>query len=270
MGRVPSKKLFAESRDVHDEGQRGPLAGYNCRPVFVSRLILKNWRNFRDVDVALADRVFVVGPNASGKSNFLDSLRFLRDVARAGGGLQRAITARGGLSKIRCLAARKEPNVEVTVELTEYGQREPVWRYSLGMEQEPRGYRRPILSYERVESKGKVLLERPDKNDHADEERLTQTHLEQIAANASFRAVAKVLESVRYLHLVPQLLRHPESFQVPSGMDDPFGRSFLDAVVKTPEKTRRSRLRKIEAALRSVVPQLRNLTDTKDDSGVPH
>ena len=41
-------------------------------------------------------------------------------------------------------------------------------------------------------------------------------------------------------------------------------------VVKTPEKTRRSRLRKIEAALREAVPQLTDLTDTKDEAGFPH
>jgi predicted ATPase len=41
-------------------------------------------------------------------------------------------------------------------------------------------------------------------------------------------------------------------------------------VAKTPEKTRRSRLRRIEAALQQAVPQLENLTDTKDEAGVPH
>jgi recombinational DNA repair ATPase RecF len=37
--------------------------------MIVSRLILKNWRNFRSVDVPLRERQFIVGPNASGKSN---------------------------------------------------------------------------------------------------------------------------------------------------------------------------------------------------------
>jgi predicted ATPase len=54
--------------------------------VFISRLKLKNWRNFRQVDVELRERVFVIGPNAAGKSNLLDALRFLRDVAKPKGG----------------------------------------------------------------------------------------------------------------------------------------------------------------------------------------
>mgnify|MGYP003325831793 CR=1 FL=1 len=37
--------------------------------MFISHIILKNWRNFLSVDVGLGDRVFVVGPNACGKSN---------------------------------------------------------------------------------------------------------------------------------------------------------------------------------------------------------
>ena len=114
--------------------------------MIVSNLVLKNWRNFRSVDVRLTDRVFVIGPNAAGKSNLLDVLRFLRDIAKAGGGLQAAITRRGGLSKIRCLAARREPDVEIEVELSEGTK--PSYRYAIGMTQQVRGYRQPMLRYE--------------------------------------------------------------------------------------------------------------------------
>ncbi|MGD9138462.1 MAG: AAA family ATPase, partial [Desulfobacterales bacterium] len=55
-----------------------------------------------------------------------------------------------------------------------------------------------------------------------------------------------------------------------SPKEDPFGQSFLDRVVGTAERTRRSRLRKIEKALRVAVPQLKQLTDTRDDKGIPH
>jgi predicted ATPase len=236
--------------------------------MIVSNLVLKNWRNFRSVDVRLTDRVFVIGPNAAGKSNLLDVLRFLRDIAKAGGGLQAAITRRGGLSKIRCLAARREPDVEIEVELSEGTK--PSYRYAIGMTQQVRGYRQPMLRYERVWIGDQRVLNRPDPDDKKDELRLTQTHLEQISANSSFREVSRFLESIRYLHLVPQLLRHPESYQGTGIPEDPYGRNFLELVAKTPDKTRKSRLRKIETALREAVPQLTKLTDTKDDAGVPH
>jgi predicted ATPase len=63
--------------------------------MIVSRLTLKNWRNFRSLDLRFKERVFLIGPNASGKSNLLDAFRFLRDLARPGGGLQPAIEQRG-------------------------------------------------------------------------------------------------------------------------------------------------------------------------------
>ncbi|MBS1827659.1 MAG: AAA family ATPase [Acidobacteria bacterium] len=236
--------------------------------MIVSRLELKNWRNFRAVDVPLSDRVFIVGPNASGKSNLLDALRFLRDIAKPGGGLQRAISQRGGLSKIRCLAARREPEVEIAVELSEGG--EVKWRYEIGIGQQQRGYRQPVLTYERVFQAGKSIVLRPDQFDAKDEERKTQTHLEQIGSNQHFREIARFFESIRYLHLVPQFLRTADSLQSSSAGDDPFGRSFLETVVKTPEKTRRRRLAQIERALKEAVPQLKDLKVEKDETGIPH
>ena len=238
--------------------------------MIVSRIRLRNWRNFRDVDTDLSDRAFLLGPNASGKSNFLDVFRFLRDIVRAGGGLQRAVSSRGGLSKIRCLAARKEPNVEIRVELSN-GPAEPAeWVYEIGIRQEPRGYRHPYLTYERAWHKEQQVLSRPDDTDERDQLRLTQTHLEQINANERFRPVAEFFQAVLYLHLLPQLFRYPEQFQGPGPTDDPFGRKLLERITKTPQKTRNARLRKIENALRSAVPQLRNLTHMKDDMGFPH
>ena len=55
------------------------------------RLEVSNWRNFTHVDVPIADRLFLVGPNASGKSNLLDVFVFLRDLAKSDGGLQQAV-----------------------------------------------------------------------------------------------------------------------------------------------------------------------------------
>lgn len=184
--------------------------------------------------------------------------------------MQSAVRDRGGLSKIRCLAARKEPDIEILVELSEELSGSATWRYAIGIKQQPRGLRQPVLQFEKIWKGEELIKERPDADDKADQERLTQTNLEQISSNGKFRDIAKFFESIRYLHLVPQLLRHPESFQGPTNPDDPFGRNFLEMVVKTPEKTRRSRLKKVEEAVRAAVPQMRDLTDTKDETGVPH
>ncbi len=237
----------------------------------ITRLKLKNWRNFTRVDLELSERLFITGPNASGKSNFLDAFRFLRDIAKTGGGLQEAIESRGGLTKLRCLAARRDPNVEIEVELRD-GQNEDatLWRYGIGLKQETRGLRRVLLTHEKVWKNEKLILNRPDKEDVRDDLRLTETHLEQITANKEFRPLAEVFQKILYLHLVPQLLKFPHLANRDAGGEDPFGVKFLDRMMETPEKTRRSRLKKIEAALRLAVPELQELRDVRDEKGVPH
>ena len=70
-------------------------------------IVLANWRNFGQAEASLQRRVFLVGPNASGKSNFLDAFRFLRDLVTDGGGLQEAVRRRGGVSSLRALSARR-------------------------------------------------------------------------------------------------------------------------------------------------------------------
>lgn len=240
--------------------------------MLVSKVTLKNWRNFRKLDLVLRDRVFVVGPNASGKSNFLDVFRFLRDIAKAeGGGLQKAIKERGGVSKIRSLAARRDPLIEIDVVLSESVDDDPLWRYSIGIRQETRGYRQPILEYERVWKNGEQILDRPDFDDKEDTERLKQTFLEQVNSNAEFREIPKYLQSVTYLHLVPQLLRYAVSFKGYTLEDDPFGQGFLERVAKSLTRTQKSRLSKIEKALKVAVPQLQQLKFERDDAtGRPH
>jgi len=239
--------------------------------MFVSRVILKNWRNFRSADVRLGQRAFLIGPNACGKSNFLDVFRFLRDIVKPqGGGLQSALKIRGGLSKIRCLNARQPSYVEIEVYLSDESNQQILWRYAIGITQESRGHRHPRLKYERVWKDNTLLLNRPDKDDEDDEMLKTQTHLEQVNANKEFRDISKFFESVSYLHLVPQFIRHPEIFSGSGIPEDPFGQGFMERVIKTPEKTRKTRLKKIEEALRIAVPKLKNLTDTKDEMGIPH
>ncbi|MGH7450533.1 MAG: AAA family ATPase, partial [bacterium] len=163
--------------------------------MIVSHVILKNWRNFQAVDVALGDRIFLAGPNASGKSNFLDVFRFLRDIAKPGGGLQQAVSNRGSISQIRCLAATREPNLEIEVHLASAAGKRPDWKYAIGIKQEVRGYRQPLLTFERVWRGDDLLLDRPDESDKQDVLRLTQTHLEQINANTKFREIAKFFEA---------------------------------------------------------------------------
>lgn len=242
--------------------------------MLTSNLKLKNWRNFTAVDVALQKRQFIVGPNASGKSNLLDAFRFLRDIAKQrGGGLQEAVDKRGGLSKIRCLSARKDSEIVIGVSIADSGNGEiPKWRYEIGIKQEVRGRRQPYISYEKVwNSDGKQILNRPDQDDKKDAERLKQTYLEQVNNNQPFREIGQYFDKITYMHLVPQLLRHSDSIQGKVLEDDPFGQKFLESMAKTTKKSRDARLRVINQIIKIAVPKLEEISFDRDsDTGRPH
>ncbi len=239
--------------------------------MLITRLILKNWRNFRSIDVPLRDVSFLLGPNASGKSNFLDVFRFLRDVNKAkGGGLQTAVAERGGMTKLRCLHARRDPEVLIDVTLSESVEGGQQWRYVLGFKPEGKGAQRILISKEQVWQGDKQLLDRPTSKDKEDPMLLTQTHLEQIQANVKFRDLVDFFGSTTYLHLVPQLLKFSDKIGGQRLEDDPFGQGFLERIAKTTEKTRNARLRKIESALALAVPQFKQLDFKTDALGHPH
>lgn len=235
--------------------------------MYVQRLKIENWKNFREGEVSLSRRLFLIGPNASGKSNFLDIFRFLRDISlSSGGGLKKAVEDRRGVSAIRCLAAREKPEIVIEVELKEDNP-EQIWVYRLSFNQ----HRNTLeVKDEYVELNGKVLLQRPDKDDKKDPLRLTQTALEQINLNKDFREIVSFFQNISYQHLLPQVVRDPQGFSSAPISNDPFGRDFLQRVENTQSNYRIPRLNKIQEALKIAVPQLNELKVERDKFGVPH
>lgn len=233
----------------------------------VTHIRASNWRNFKTLDFPLEERLFIVGPNASGKSNLLDLFRFLGDIAGPGRGLTAAIDSRGGLSKVRSLFARNNQKGRLIVDI-ELQDGDDTWRYHLSVRGEAKGRNRPLVDVERVKHNGETLLERPDAADVADPERLTQTHLEQISANQSFRQLAEYLAKVRYFHLVPQLIRDPSKFGGAS--DDTYGGDFIAQINSVAPRTRDAWLKRMQNALRSAVPEFESLKLEVDSAGRPH
>jgi predicted ATPase len=59
-----------------------PTANVDDEYMRITHVSASNWRNFKTLDFPLENRLFVVGPNAAGKSNLLDIFRFVGDIAR--------------------------------------------------------------------------------------------------------------------------------------------------------------------------------------------
>jgi predicted ATPase len=98
-------------------------------------LHLKNWRSIRDATIEFSPITVLIGANASGKTNILDALYFLRDI-RANT-LVQAIYSRGGGEKIRNLSSGtgETVSVEYTYALSEY--EKAVDRFSMLFENKP-------------------------------------------------------------------------------------------------------------------------------------
>lgn len=243
--------------------------------MYVSKIKMRNWRNFTSTEVSLKETVYLIGPNASGKSNFLDIFRFMRDIVNPkGGGLQQALASRGGLSKVRSLAARQKPQIELEFELRESlesDENHPDWKYILWFNYEGRGRQRPVVLKEEAYKNGEKLLARPDTYDDSDPDRRTQTHLEQINMNLDFREISSFFEQVLYLHLVPQLLKFSDQLALRHLESDPFGQGLLEEISIAQKRTREFRLKSIEDILKKVIPNLEQLRFLQDVStGRPH
>lgn len=240
--------------------------------MIVTRIELENWKNFHKCDIKLAERCFVVGANASGKSNFLDVFRFLRDITRMGGGLQAAVAARGGMKKIRCLAARTKSYISIAVTLAETADAEMEWRYMLAFKHTGGGIRKNEVAIikEEVSQNGKVILSRSEQDENEDNETLKYTHLEQPTVNKDFRELKSFFDSIQYLNVVPQLVRESGSLLLSNDKEDYFGRNFIRRLSILNEKTRTAYFKRINEVLRIAVPQLENLSLVTDEMGVPH
>lgn len=242
-----------------------------------SHLKLKNWRNFTQVDVKLVRRMFIVGPNAIGKSNLLDVFRFLREVAAEGGGLATAVKNRRGISRLRSLHYRAPASSDIEIVVEAIAADGSTWRYLLAFN---KGDKKqglvPVVTKEAVCKKMPTdtvwvqLFNRPSPEDKADPKLLTQTWLQQVTQNQSFRELAEFFASVSYLHLVPQLIREEQRPAEESLGADAYGRDLLSRIRATSSKTKEARLERIRKILATAVPNLTELELVPDINNNPH
>lgn len=243
------------------------MAPRSRKALRITRLKIRNWRNFRDAEVKLANRAFLIGPNAAGKSNLLDSIRFLRDIAKPiGGGLASAIADRGGLSAVRSLYARGH-RTEVVVEVDIGDDESPAaWCYSLSFTKTKRESFPTI--FKEVVYENSAVVAQQERNGSDDGAIYSETLLEQASQNTKFRWLYEFFASISYLHVVPQIVRDPRR-SLDRG-DDPFGGNLLKSINEVSPRTRDSRLRRIAEALAIAVPQFADLRLKLDAGGHPH
>jgi len=85
-------------------------------PTFITRVVLENYKSIVSCDVPLGPLVFLVGPNGSGESNFLDALHFVSDALRLS--VEEALQVRGGLTDVLSRGNGPADHVGVRLDVT--------------------------------------------------------------------------------------------------------------------------------------------------------
>ena len=93
-----------------DKGRTQPTL---YAPNVIKRLALCNFRSFNETVVNLSGFNVLIGANAAGKSNFVDALRFLRDIERHG--LSNAVSMQGGVQYLRNAAIGQSQPLQISV-----------------------------------------------------------------------------------------------------------------------------------------------------------
>lgn len=88
---------------------------------FLYRVGIRNYKSIGSCDIRLGRLTALVGRNGSGKSNFLDALRFVSDGLQTS--LDHAIRARGGVNEVRRRSTGHPHNFEIRLKMNVSGSR---------------------------------------------------------------------------------------------------------------------------------------------------
>ncbi|MBC7327945.1 AAA family ATPase [bacterium] len=105
----------------------------------MSKIRVKNFKSFKDLEVELGNFNVLIGANASGKSNFVEIFRFLKDVLTHG--LENAISLQGDVKYLRniSLGAMEDLVIEIV---------SPMEVIGVGRPSESKGERLGAKTYE--------------------------------------------------------------------------------------------------------------------------
>lgn len=100
---------MAEAAQQHHEDRPGSL------DPFLSRVRVRNFKSIGKADIQLRPLTLLVGRNGSGKSNFLDALRFVVDSLQSS--LDHAMKTRGGIDSVRRRSTGHPRNFSISLEM---------------------------------------------------------------------------------------------------------------------------------------------------------
>ena len=240
---------------------RHEARGYGMKsPIFLTRVVLRNYKSIGACDVRLGPLTYLVGANGSGKSNFLDALHLVRDALS--GSLDNALNERGGLMEVRRRSSGHPTNFAIRLEFVLPTGQVGFYAFKVGA-LTGRGYevqtekcviggvgKGPFFHVQRG-----VLTDSSETTFPA----MTPDRLALVSASGMtvFRPVFDALTGMGFYNLNPKLMRDPQKPQ-DGRMLKPLGEN-ITSVIGYLERVAPENLRLIESYLQTVVPMMHGL-----------
>lgn len=226
--------------------------------IFLTRVVLRNYRSIGHCDVQLGALTYLVGANGSGKSNFLDALHLVRDALT--GSLDIALNERGGLSEVRRRSSGHPTNFGIRLEFVLRDGQRGHYAFNVGTLAN-RGYevqseecyvggtalQGPFFEIER----GRVKTSSEDIFPAITSDRLALVALSGLKA---FRPVFDALTGMGFYNLNPKVMREPQKPQ-DGRLLKPVGEN-ITSVIGHLERVAPNALAQIQEYLQIVVPTI--------------
>lgn len=229
-------------------------------PVFLRRVVLRNYKSIGLCDVRLGPLTYLVGVNGSGKSNFLDALHLVRDALT--GSLDNALNERGGLSEVRRRSSGHPTHFGIRLEFALRTGEQGHYAFNIGALKD-RGYE--VQTEECVLGgigKGPFYrIERGTVRDSSEAAfpAVTADRLALVAASGltAFRPVFDALAAMGFYNLNPKVMRELQKPQE-GRLLKPAGENIA-SVIGHLERVAPSQIRVVQEYLQTVVPMVHGL-----------
>ena len=259
----------------------------------ITELRVKNFRSIADATLSLPPITALVGPNASGKSNVMDALRFVGEAVRVS--LDSALTSRDGIGGIRRWQRGGRPfNIEIGLKVKS-GIYSIDYKFIVAGDPD-RGYRvreeqgeisrlhdNEVSSDFQIKN-GKVVSPKwllTDNQNLEEEEDFETTSLAmptlvrlspfrslgrdredpRLAMRSALIRLRRVLSEIRCYHIFPNTLRQPQFLLSPYPLGE--GGENLATVLRDMQKKSPEAMELIKQALKVLVPGVTDLRVTQ-------
>ncbi|SDS30091.1 AAA family ATPase [Agrococcus carbonis] len=239
----------------------GPQSSNRLSPTFLS-LTLTNFLSYKRATVDFGDLTALVGPNASGKSNFVAAIRLLRDISSHG--LPVAVARRGGFPQIRHRSNGRPTNPSLRLEFRlgdASGQ--PSSHYEIAFSSVAGGTYRvkketAVVYYRdaryEFRSDGSTVVSRDSTSKHGDRTSAIAPGHSAASGASSFASylIFQTLSQLQTVEINPQVIRE---FQEPSslGQFEPDGSNVVSIYDSLSSEQRRVVLSHLNAIVPGIV-----------------